>query len=71
MTVSFRGKYYQQQYSVSYKECHVLVDIAKYKLDEGIVRVSCLYRKLFPNNTYKSDKAVRRLLQVPVAIFRL
>lgn len=69
--VSFRTRYCQQHHSVSCKECYVLIEIANYIQDKGIVKVSDLYHKLFPSNKYKSDKAVRRLLQLPVAIFRL
>lgn len=69
--VPFRTKYCQQQHSVSCEECHVLVDVAKFILEEGIVKVSSLYHKFFPKNKYKSDKAVRRFLQLPVAIFTL
>ena len=69
--VSFRTRYCQQHHSVSCKECYVLIEIANYIQDKGIVKVSDLYHKFFPSNKYKSDKAVRRLLQLPVAIFAL
>lgn len=69
--VSFRTRYCQQHHSVSCKECYVLIEIANYIQDKGIVKVSDLYHKFFPSNKYKSDKTVRRLLQLPVAIFAL
>ena len=69
--VSFRRRHCQQHHSVSCKECSILIEIANYIKDKGIVKVSDLYHKFFPGNKYKSDKAVRRLLQLPVAIFAL
>lgn len=69
--VSFRLKYCQQHHCSSCKECCVLVEIAKNIVEEGICKVSSLYHKFFPDSKYKSDKAVRRLLKLPVAMFQV
>lgn len=56
------------------EECHVcapLICLAEKICDEGLCELSALYRAVFPNIRYQSDKAIRRLMQLPVAIFRL
>ena len=69
--VSYRLTNCQQHHRSGCQECCVLVNIAKHIIGEGIAKVSIIYHKFFPDNKYKSDKAVRRLLQLPVAIFKI
>ena len=58
---------------VSCKECTNLTDAAKQIDDSGIVPLRSLFASHFlsPGAKYKSDKAIRRILQLPVAIFSL
>ena len=69
--VLYRLTYCQQHHRSSCQECYVLVNIAKHIIEEGIAKVSIIYHKFFPDHKYKSDKAVRRILQLPVAIFKI
>ena len=49
--------------------CEPTLKVAGEVVDSGIVPLSALYRKYF-RSTYKSDKAIRRVIQLPVVIFR-
>ena len=51
-------------------ECSALNKMASHILQEGIVKVCDLYKRQFPSHKYQSDKAVRRLMQLPVVIFK-
>ena len=50
-------------------KCKPVVMAANEIVEKGIVPLSVLYRKFF-GTVYKSDKAIRHLLQFPVIIFR-
>jgi len=49
--------------------CEPVLKVAGEVMDSGIVPLSALYRKYF-RSIYKSDKAIRRVIQLPVVIFR-
>ena len=51
--------------------CYPLICLSERICNEGICELSSLYRALFPTVKYQSDKAVRKLMQLPVAIFKL
>ena len=51
--------------------CHPLICLSERICSEGICELSSLYREVFPTLQYQSDKAVRKLMQLPVAIFKL
>lgn len=50
-------------------KCELILKVAGDLMDSGIVPLPALYRKHF-RSTYKSDKAIRRVIQLPVVIFR-
>lgn len=52
------------------KECPLLVNVARSIIDYGVFELSKLYRKHFAT-TYRSSNAIRRLMQLPVVVFRL
>lgn len=52
-------------------KCQQLIDLAVIIRDKGFCELSALYRQLFPSLKYQSDKASRKLMQLPVAIFKL
>ena len=51
--------------------CYPLIRLSEKIGNEGICELSSLHRALFPTVKYQSDKAVRKLMQLPVAIFKL
>ena len=51
--------------------CSPFINLANVILEQGICKVSSLFKRLFDNVKYQSDKAVRRLMQLPVAVFRM
>lgn len=60
-------KWYHKEYC---SECISLMNMASHIAQEGIVKVSEVYRRQFPEAKHQSDKAVRRLLQLPCVIFK-
>ena len=52
-------------------KCQQLILLAEMIRDEVFCELSSLYRKIFPNLKYQSDKAIRKLMQLPVVIFKL
>lgn len=52
-------------------KCQQLIDLAEILWDKGFCELSALYRQVFPSLKYQSDKAIRKLMQLPVAIFKL
>lgn len=50
-------------------KCELILKVAGDLMDSGIVPLPALYRKHF-RSTRKSDKAIRRVIQLPVVIFR-
>lgn len=66
-----RADHCERNHRVSCKECTNLTDAAKQIDDSGIVPLRSLFAFHFlsPGAKYKSDKALRRILQLPVAIF--
>ena len=50
--------------------CPLMIQAATMVLNEGIIKLSTVFRTVFPNVTYRSSNAKRRLLRMPlVAIF--
>ena len=49
--------------------CNSLIEAAKQIISGGICQLSLLYKKRFNQQQYKTDKAVRQLMQLPVVIF--
>lgn len=49
--------------------CNSLIEAAKEVIKSGICQLSSLYNSCFNQLQYKSDKAVRQLMQLPVVIF--
>ena len=50
-------------------DCPALTNLASEILQKGIVKVSEVFKVQFPSK-YQSDKAVRRLMQLPVVILK-
>ena len=68
--VIYRGEYCKRCHNSHCTECIVLINMASYILKEGVAKVSEVFKMQFPNKIYKSDKAVQRLLQLPVVIVK-
>ena len=49
--------------------CESLINAAKEILKDNISQLALVYKKHFNHLQYKSDKAVRQLMQLPVVIF--
>ncbi len=49
--------------------CMPLINFALEIMDHSVVLLSVCFRKCF-SSVYKSDKAIRRIMQLPVAVFR-
>lgn len=44
-----------------------MIEVGKLVFDHGLIPLSEVFRYCFPNGTYTSAKAKRRLLQLPLA----
>lgn len=53
------------------KDCSALVCFAKYVEKECIVELSSAYKTFFPLIPYKADQAIRKVMQMPVAVVQL
>lgn len=52
-------------------ECSHLVELAKAIKEGGIVELADTYRMIFSNLVYKSDLVIRKIMQLPVSVFRM
>ncbi|CAB4038738.1 Hypothetical predicted protein [Paramuricea clavata] len=52
-------------------KCKQLIEIAEIICDKGFCELSAWYRQIFPSLKYQSDKAIRKFMQLPMAIFKL
>ena len=68
--ITYRFEYCKRYHREHCSECILLINMASHIAQEGIVKVSEVYRRQFPEANYQSDKAVRRLLQLPCVIFK-
>lgn len=61
----------EKNHAASCKECSHLASAAKQINTNGFVPLKTLFKSHFlaPNAKYKSDKAIRRIMQLPVVIF--
>lgn len=72
--VSARKLYCKMQKHSQQEECTTclpLIQLANEISEHGLCKVSLLFRKLFSSVKYQSDKAIKRLMQLPVAVFLL
>ena len=51
------------------QECLCLVEFAQNVKKSGIIELAATYKRSFPNIVYKSDLAVRKIMQLPVCVF--
>ena len=68
--IVYHKLYCQQHHKRPCTKCETLLEIANYIVQEEIVKLSVLWRAFFPNVIYESDKAMLKILKLPVAIFR-
>ncbi|CAH3159030.1 unnamed protein product [Porites lobata] len=66
----YRAEYCTRYHKEQCVECDALINMALHISQKGIVKVSDVYKSQFPEKKYQSDKAVRRLMQLPVVIFK-
>ena len=69
--VAVRKLYCKVQRHSDWKDCSQclpLIQLANKILEHGICQMSNLFQTLFPNVKYQSDKAIRKLMQLPVVI---
>ena len=52
-------------------ECPQMIKAAMIVMDNGVCTLSSVFREVFPDVTYNSSNAKRRLLQLPLAAFRI
>ena len=52
-------------------KCSPMIQAACQIIDEGIVPMASVFRKVYPNVTYISANAKRRLLQLPIVAVRI
>ena len=57
------------QFSMWIKNVQNVRQLCKWLIDRGIVALAELYKKHFTTSN-KSDKAIRRIIQLPVVIFQ-
>ena len=68
--ITYRFEYCKRYHKEHCSESISLMNMASHIAQEGIVKVSEVYRRQFPEAKYQSDKAVRSLLQLPCVIFK-
>lgn len=68
--VGYRSEYCTRYHKEDCLECNVLVKLASHIVEEGVVKISHVYKKQFPNRKYQSDKALRRMMQLPCVVFK-
>ena len=69
-----RKLYFKMQVHSRWEECTQslpLIKLANEISGHGLCQVSSLFKNLFSSNRYHSEKAVRKLMQLPVAVFEL
>ncbi|XP_068761299.1 uncharacterized protein [Montipora capricornis] len=66
----YRAEYCTRYHKEQCVECDALINMALHISQKGIVKVFDVYKSQFPEKKYQSDKAVRRLMQLPVVIFK-
>lgn len=71
MRLTVRMLYCQKHHSPNCGDCSKLVACARDIVRKGIVELKPLFKMHFPETIYSSKKAVRRLVQLPVAIVTL
>lgn len=64
-----RQRYCRETHANDCQECCSLIGVARSILEDGIVELSCVFRKYFPQVNYQSSKATRRVMQLPVIVF--
>lgn len=68
--IQCRNRLCLSQHKTGCKECVLLINVADEILSSGVCELSKLYRKYF-SSSYRSSNAIRRLMQLPVVIFKL
>ena len=68
--VMYKSEYCRRYHTSKCSECGNLINMAAHIDNEGILKVSEVYKKQFPKSKYQSDKVVRRLMQLPVVILK-
>ena len=69
--VIVRQLFCSRRHSVNCQECSCLVTFAKLVSDGGIIRFGETYRAVYPHLLYKSDVSVRKMMQLPIGIFKM
>ena len=64
-------QYYNSNHRQPCSRCTPVVKSAQIVLEQGIISMSKLFKTAFPNVTYHSLQAKRRLLQMPLAAIRV
>jgi hypothetical protein len=52
-------------------ECSRLLEFARLVKDGGIIEFAATYRTIYPHLVYKSDLAVRKMMQAPLCVFKM
>ena len=68
--ITYRTEFCARFHKKNCMECPALTNIASQILQKGIVKVSQVFKMQFPSSKYQSEKAVRRMMQLPVVIFK-
>ena len=68
--VTYRTEFCARFHKTNCMDCPALTNLASEILRKGIVKVAEVFKMQFSSSKYQSDKAVRRLMQLPVVIFK-
>lgn len=69
--VIVRPLFYSSRHADGCLECSHLVEFAKAIKESGTVELADTYRMIFSNLDYKSDLVIRKIMQLPVSVFRM
>ena len=69
--IQARGMDCEETHMQPCSKCHKVLSVALQVLNEGYMLLSSAFKQAFPDQTYKSDIAISRLLQMPLASIRI
>lgn len=69
--VIVRPLFYSSRHADGCLECSHLVELAKAIKEGGTVEFANTYRMIFSNFVYKRDLVIRKIMQLPVSVFRM
>ena len=65
-----RSVYCQNHHSLPCPKCEPLINVAKLVLSNGHIQLSVAFKSAYPTQTYKTDIAIQRFLQMPLVCIK-